>query len=468
MKPATGLTRRKFVETAATAAAAATLLPRHVLGGPGVVPPSEKVNVALIGAGGQGRVNTRKLLPLEDVQVIALADPCTEWDLERFYYKGKAGRLPVKAEIEKHYSAKTPGFRVADYEDFRVMLDKEKAVDAVVVATPDHLHAYASLAAMRRGKHTYCEKPLTHNIREARLVAQVARQTGVATQMGNSGHSEDGIRQTCEWLWAGAIGTVREVHAWVPTRRWNPELTELPQDQPPVPAGLNWDLWLGPREPRPWHPAYAPVTWRDFWAFGTGSFGDFGCHNMDAPFWALDLGAPESVEAFGVGTPCPEIQPHGCLCYFHFAATDRRPAVKLTWHDGGLKPELPAACDRTRSKYRRGVLFVGEKGYIVCEGAAGPPQLALIDPGATFDEPEPTLQRSAGHHRDWIDACKGGPPASSNFDYGARLTELTLLGVLALRLGTKIAWEADQMVVPGVPAADEIIHGTYRKGWEVA
>ena len=164
------------------------------------------------------------------MQVIALADPCTEWDLDRFYYKGKGGRLPVKAEIEKHYSEKTPNFRAADYEDFRVMLDKEKAIDAVLIATPDHLHAYASLVAMRQGKHTYCEKPLTHNIREARLVAQVAQQTGVATQMGNPGHSRDGIRQTCEWIWAGAIGAVREVHSWVPTNRWNPELTGLPQD----------------------------------------------------------------------------------------------------------------------------------------------------------------------------------------------------------------------------------------------
>jgi predicted dehydrogenase len=300
------------------------------LGGPKFVPPSDKVNVALIGAGGQGRSNVRELFRLDDVQVIALADPCTEWDLDRFYYKGKGGRLPVKAEIEKHYSEKTPNYRAADYEDFRVMLDKEKAIDAVLIATPDHLHAYASLAAMRLGKHTYCEKPLTHNIREARLVAQVAQQTGVATQMGNSGHSRDGIRQTCEWIWAGAIGAVREVHSWVPTNRWNPELAGLPQDQPPVPAGLNWDLWIGPREPRPWHPAYAPVTWRDFWAFGTGSFGDFGCHDMDAPCWALDLAAPESVEAFGVGPSHPEIQPHGCLCYYRFPANERRPAVNLT------------------------------------------------------------------------------------------------------------------------------------------
>jgi predicted dehydrogenase len=432
------------------------------------VPPSAKVNVALIGAGGQGRYNLHQLLQFDDVQVMALADPCTDWNLDRFYYKCKAGRLPVKAEIEKHYSDRKTTCRVADYEDFRVMLDREKSIDAVLIATPDHLHAYASLVAMRQGKHTYCEKPLTHNIREARLVAQVAKETGVATQMGNSGHSRPGIRQTCEWIWAGAIGTVREVHSWVPTKRWNPELTSLPVEKPPVPAGLNWDLWVGPREFRPWHPAYAPVTWRDFWAFGTGAFGDFGCHDMDAPCWALDLAVPESVEAFAADASHPEIQPHGCLCYYRFSANERRPGVKLTWYDGGLMPELPAAYDRTRSKYRRGVLFVGDKGFIACEGAGGPPELALRDKTASFEKPQPSLKRSAGHHRDWIDACKGGPPASSNFEYGARLTEITLLGVLALRLGKKITWDAARMQVPGMPAANEIIHGTYRKGWEVA
>jgi predicted dehydrogenase len=467
MNPTTTFTRRNFVQTAAAGMAVATIVPRHVLGGPKFVPPSAKVNVALIGAGGQGRWNLRQLFQLDDVQVMALADPCESWNLDRFYYKGRGGRLPVKEEIEKQYAQKTPNFRVVDYEDFRVMLDKQKAIDAVLIATPDHLHAYVSLTAMRQGKHVYCEKPMTHNIHEARLVARVAKQTGVATQMGNQGHSRDGIRQTCEWIWAGAIGTVREVHSWVPTKRWNPELTKVPTDTPSVPDGLNWDLWLGPRAPRPWHPVYAPVSWRDFWAFGTGGFGDFGCHDMDAPCWALDLHAPDSVEAFGADMTDPEIQPHGCLCYYRFPANQRHRGVKLTWYDGGIMPELPEAYDRVRSKYRRGVLFVGDKGTIACEGAGGPPQLALFDKSATFEKPKPTLKRSPGHHRDWIDACKGGEPAGSNFEYGARLTEITLLGVLGLRMGKKIRWDAAKMQVPGMPAADEIIHGTYRKGWEL-
>ncbi len=206
--------RRQFITTAASAAAATTILPRHVLGGPGFVAPSDKVNVAIIGVGGQGRSNLRSLFQENDCQVIAIADPCEEWDLSPFYYGGKAGRGPIRAEIEETYRKKTPNYRCATYEDFRVMLEKEKAIDAVLIATPDHLHAYVSIVAMKAGKHVYCEKPLTHNVWEARAVARVAKETGVATQMGNQGRSSEGHRQTAEWIWDGAIGAVREVHAW--------------------------------------------------------------------------------------------------------------------------------------------------------------------------------------------------------------------------------------------------------------
>src|SRR3954467_5528502 len=207
--PTTTGTRREFIQTTAAAAAAFTIVPRHVLGGQKFVAPSDKVNVALIGAGGQGRTNARALFQEEDCQVIALADPAEEWDLSHWYYGGKGGRLPVKQEVEKHYSEKTPNYTCAAYEDFRVMLDKEKAIDAVLIATPDHLHAYVTILAMKAGKHVYCEKPLTHNINEARLVAAVAKETGVATQMGNQGRSGEGHRQTVEWLTDGAIGAVR-------------------------------------------------------------------------------------------------------------------------------------------------------------------------------------------------------------------------------------------------------------------
>jgi len=212
--PSSETTRRRFISTAASAAAAVTIVPRHVVGGPRFVAPSDKVNVAVIGVGGQGRTNVRALMQEDDCQVVAVADPCEEWDLTPFYYGGKGGRGPVKAEIEEHYRAKTPSYACAAYEDFRAMLDKEEAIDAVLIATPDHVHAYATITAMKAGKHVYCEKPLTHDVWEARTVARVARQTGVATQMGNQGRSSEGHRETAEWIWDGAIGPVREVHGW--------------------------------------------------------------------------------------------------------------------------------------------------------------------------------------------------------------------------------------------------------------
>jgi predicted dehydrogenase len=467
MKMSHHSSRREFLQAGAAAATVFTIVPRHVLGGRGFVAPSDKVNIALIGAGGQGRTNARALFRLDGAQIIALADPAESFSLERFYYKGTGGRLPVQAEIEKHYAAKTPNFRCAAYEDFRVMLDKEKAIDAILCATPDHLHAYVSTHAMRAGKHVYCEKPLTHNLWEARRVAEVARETGVATQMGNQGHSSDGIRKACESIWAGAIGPVREVHAWVGARRWNPSLTGRPKDDCPTPAGLNWDLWLGPRDPRPFHSAYFPVAWRDFWAFGSSNLGDFGCHDLDAACWALDLEHPVSVEARGTGPVDPDIGPHGCIAYYHFAARGDRPPVKVTWYDGGLAPERPQQLPAGERLPARGVLFVGDKDSLLCGGAGGPPRL-LGAQQPNGSEPPRTLPRSPGHHREWLDACKGGKPAGSNFAYGARLTEIVLLGVLALRTDRRIEWDAANLKAKGVPAADAVIKENYRKGWDIA
>lgn len=460
--------RRHFIKTAAAATAVSTfnIVPRHVLGGPRFVPPSEKVNVAIVGAGGQGRVNLRQLLQLDDVQVIAVADAAESFSLENFYYKGMGGRLPTKADIEKHYAEKTPNFRCADYEDFRVMLKKEKAVDAVLCATPDHLHAYVSCVAMRAGKHVYCEKPLTHNIWESRHVAKVAAETGVATLLGSQGHSSLGTRETIEYIQDGAIGTVREIHSWVGAKRWNPTLTGKPADTPPVPAGLNWDLWLGPREERPFHPAYFPVAWRDFWAFGTTGIGDFGCHDLNTAVRAFDLPLPERVQAFAAGVMDSEIAPHGSIIHYHFPAGGKRPPMKLTWYDGGLMPEKPEALGAFPLP-RRGTLYVGDKGVIQCDGSGGAPRLFPDALRASYQKPEPRLKRSAGHHRDWIDACKGGPAASSPFDYSAHLTEIVLLGVLSLRTGKEIVWDAANMKATGLSAADAFIRESYRPGWEV-
>jgi predicted dehydrogenase len=465
MKTKRTISRRQFLGTTA-AAAAFTIVPRHVLGGRGHVPPSEKINIALVGAGGQGRTVIRGMFQQPDAQIIAVADPAEQWNLEPFYYKGLGGRKPVKAEIEKHHSQAKPDFRCAEYEDFRVMLEKEKAIDAIVCATPDHLHAYVSIAAMRAGKHVYCEKPLTHNVWEARKVAEVAKETGVATQMGNQGHSSDGIRQTCEWIWDGAIGTVREVHAWVGANRWNPALTGRPGEGLSMPGGLNWDLWIGPREPRPFHTAYAPVAWRDFWAFGNGALGDFGCHDLDAPFWALDLQHPRSIEAHAAGPMNRDISPHGALCYYQFGARGNQPPVKVTWYDGGLKPFKPEAFGEERLP-GRGIMFLGDEGIVVAGGAGGRPYLLPDTKMQSYKRPEPTLVRSKGHYRDWLDAIKGGPPASSHFEYGAKLTELVLLGVAALRAGRKIDWSPATMKTNSAEA-DAFLKGEYRAGWEIS
>jgi len=459
--------RREFLESAA-AAAGCLIVPRHVLGGRGFVPPSEKVHVAVVGAGGQGRTNTRALFREADAQVIAVADPTERQNMDAFYYRGLAGRIPVRAEIEKHYSEKAAGFRCADYEDFRVMLEKEPAIDAVLCATPDHLHAYVSVCAMRAGKHVYCEKPLTHNVWEARYVAQVAQETGVATQLGNQGHSNLGIRQTCEWIWDGAIGPVREVHTWVGANRWNKDLTGRPAESMPVPAGTNWDLWLGPRKERPYHTAYTPVTWRDFWAFGSGALGDFGCHDLDAACWALDLQHPISVESFPAGNTNEEIAPHGEICYFDFGPRGDKPPVRVIWYDGGLKPPRPEELSDGSSLPNRGALFVGDQGKMLCDGAGGMPRLLPYEKTSEYKKPLETIPRSQGHHRDWLDACKGGTPASSNFSYGSRLTELALLGILSLRVRKRIVWDAAAMKARGVPEADAVLKESYRPGWEIA
>lgn len=459
-------TRRRFLKAAATVTAF-NIIPRHVLGGPGHVPPSEKVNIAFVGVGGKGTQNLHRVFAEADAQVIAIADPASHFSLEGTYYGGVGGRDPARELIETHYKKKTPNFHCAVYEDFRIMLEKERSVDAIVCSTPDHTHAIVSVHAMRSGKHVYCEKPLTHNIWEAREVARISRETGLATQMGNQGHSTNGIRETVEWLQAGVIGAVREIQVWTAAKRWNPALTTRPTGSVPVPAGLNWDLWLGPCESRDFHPAYFPVAWRDFWAFGGSGIGDFGCHDFDAATWAFDLPVPARIEAFGAGPMDQEIAPHGCTVHYEFPARGRQPAIKLTYRDGGLKPPAPDALERFPLP-RRGILFLGDKGAIECDGAGGAPRLFPHSLRASFVKPAPTLARSGGHFREWLDACKGGAPAAANFTYGAHLTEIALLGVLALRTGRRIDWNAEAMRAVGFPEADSIIREPSRNGWLIA
>jgi len=460
--------RRRFIARG-SAAAVITIVPRHVLGGAGFVAPSDKVNVAIIGAGGQGRTNTRALLQEEDCQVIALADPAEDWDLSAFYYGGRAGRGPVRAEIESAYASRTPNYRCAVYEDFRVMLEKEKAIDAVLVATPDHLHAYATIHAMKAGKHVYCEKPLTHNVSEARAVARVAAETGVATQMGNQGRSGEGHRQTAEWIWDGAIGAVREVHAWSGGGR-SIRRQEVPEGTPDVPAGLNWDLWLGPRPVRPYHPAYAPCNWRRFWAFGGGTLPDMAIHNLDPAFFALDLDTPDTVEASSTGVDA-DICSYGVFVTWRFAARGNRGPLSVHWYDGGLRPPTPAEIDDEDPRQRlgeddNGILFVGERGFITCAGWSGMPRLLPLARNREYVRPAKTLPRVDGHHADWLQACKGGRPACSDFSYAARLSEFILLGNVALRTGQRLEWDAPGMRATNAPEADRYLREDCRAGWE--
>jgi predicted dehydrogenase len=464
-----GVSRRKFLAATATAVSGFSLVPRHVLGGTKFVPPSEKVNIAIVGCGGQGQTNVHTLFNHEDAQIIAVADPVEDQNLEAFYYKSHAGRLPVKAEVEKHYSEKTPNYKVAAFEDFRQMLEQEKAIDAILCATPDHNHAYVCVTVMRQGKHVYCEKPLTHNVWEARQVAKVAQETGVATQLGNQGHSGDFIRTTCEMIWDGAIGEVREVHAWTSASRWNRQHTGGRPAAEPVPKGCNWDLWLGTREDRPYSSIYNPVSWRDFWDFGTAPIGDFFCHNFDPACWALDLKEPYSIEAYGAGGVDSYIAPVGGIYTYHFGARGKMPPVKFTWYDGGLMPSRPEGleADDQLGANGNGILFVGDKGLLTCAGWAGRPVLLPGSKDEAYKRPAKTLPRSKGHHRDWLDACKGGSPASANFQYGAALTEVGLLGLVAMRVGKRLEWDAKAMKATNAPEADKFLKETYRPGWEI-
>ena len=470
MLSASGLNRRQFLGRTAAAVTGFSLLPRHVLGGPKFVAPSDKVNIAIVGCGGQGRTNMEALFQQADAQIIAVADPIEFHNLDAFYFRGTAGRLPVKASIEKHYGAQSPNFKVAEYEDYRLMLEKEKSIDAILCATPDHLHAAVSVGAMRLGKHVYCEKPLTHNVWEARLVAKVARETGLATQLGNQGHSSDSIRQTCEWIWDGAIGAVREVHAWTNASRWNKQHTGGRPPAEAVPKGVNWDLWLGPRATRPYSSIYTPVSWRDFWDFGTAPIGDFFCHNFDPACWALDLREPLSIEAHAAGGVDSYIAPVGGLYTYQFGPRKDLPPVKFTWYEGGLMPARPDILedDDQLGAGGNGTLFVGDKGLLTCAGWGGNPRLLPGTRNENYKRPAKSLPRSKGHHRDWLDACKGGKPASSNFEYGAALTEIGLLGLVAMRVGKKMTWDAKAMKSPNSPEADKYLKETYRPGWEPA
>ena len=459
--------RRTLLKTAATAAAGFTIVPRSVLARSGRTAPSDTLNLAVIGTGGQGIVNIKTLLQQGDTRIVAIADPNEESDYSKWYYGGTAGRLPALKLIDGAYQKKdgTDVKACRGYVDFRELLEKEKGLDAVLVATPDHSHAYVSLAVLQLKKHLYCEKPLCRSIYETQRVVKAAHEAGVATQMGNYGHSGEGLRLFCEWIWDGAIGPVREVYAWANFPPLN-TFKERPAEVVPVPKGMNWDLWLGPAAERPYHPAYAPVTWRAWHDFGTGMMGDFACHHLDPAFMALKLGYPESVEAvhFGAGK---ETYPWAAMIYMDFPARGEQPPIRLVWYDNGLKPPTPPELEAGRSLGPHGILMVGDKGKVLGGGWSQSPRLIPETAMQAYKRPERTLRRVKGHHRDWLDACKGGEPSSANFDAVGRMVEVVLMGAIALQVQGQLRWDAAAGSFTNSARANELVKPAFRKGWEV-
>jgi len=437
---AVGCTSRRQVLGAAAGLAVATIVPRHVLGGAGHVPPSEKLNIAGIGIGGRGQGD---LDEVGSENIVALCD------------------------VDEHYAgdvfAKYPKAR--KWTDYRKMLDEQKDIDAVVIATPDHTHAVITMAALKRGKHVYCEKPLTHSVWEARQITLAAREAGVATQLGNQGQASEGNRLVSEFIWDGAIGPVREVHAWC-NRYISPRGIGRPQETPPVPGTLNWDLWLGPAKHRPYHSCYLPFSWRGWWDFGTGVLGDIGCHQLDPVFRALKLGYPTTIEASSSGVN-DETAPLTSIVRFQFPAREGMPPLTLTWYDGGLMPERPPELEEGRRFGNADDnLFVGDKGKML--GHRLIPETKM----KAYEVPAKTIPRSPGHHKEWLIACKGGPPARSNFDWAGPLTEIVLMGNVALRMekqlyekGLKLHCDGPNMRITNLPEANKYIRDEYRDGW---
>jgi predicted dehydrogenase len=464
------ITRREFIGSSAAAAAAIAIVPATVLGSQGKPSPSERINVAFIGTGDMGMGNLNNLIRLPDVKVTAVCDVARMVDYSHKEFGGIAGLDFARETVDRYYANQTKSGAsqgCKGYEDFREMLDKETGIDAVVVATPDHVHAAACLAAIHKGKHIYCEKPLAHSVYETRLVTEAARKAGVATQMGNQGHSGEGIRLAVEWVQDGAIGPVREVHGWTIVGREDWVKTKgRPQERPPVPEGMNWNLWVGPAPYRPYHPAYAPYNWRGWWDFGTGAIGDMACHNLDPAVWALDLGAPTSVEASCSGLDDENV-PFGALYHYEFPKRGDMPPVVVKWYDGGLMPPRPVELEEERNLRDEGIYFVGDKGVLLMGGWAESPRIIPETKMLAYTRPPERIPRVQGHHRDWIDACKGGNPASSNFDYAGPLTEMVLLGQVALRTGKKIYWDAANLKATNTSDADKYIKPAFRDGWNL-
>jgi len=430
--------RREFLRSSALLGAGVTFV------GPGILgagqSPNEKLNIAIIGAGGRGESNTGDVA---DENIVAICD--------------------INERILERVGEKFP--KAQKYLDWRKCLE-QKDVEAVVCSTTDHTHAFINVWAMNRGKHVYCEKPLANSVHEARTVREtyLKNKGKIATQMGTQIHASENYRRVVELVQSGAIGPVREAHAWVEQGIDGPR--SRPAESQPVPEGLHWDLWLGPAPVRPYHSCYLErrsITWQNWWDFGNGALGDMGSHIIDLPFWALELQAPTTVEAEGPLPVRAETYPDYLTVRWEHPARGKRPAVKLTWYDGKQRPKAPAGLDL--KKWHLGVMFIGDKGILVADYGKW-----VLLPEADFkgfQPPKPWLPKSLGHHEEWLHACKTGAPTLCNFDYSGALVEHNLLGTVAFRVGKKLEWDPVNLKARNCPEADQFIQSRYRDGWAI-
>jgi len=400
------------------------------------VSPNEKLNVAMIGVGGQGEINVKAMARNKTVNLVAFCD--------------------VDEQRAKNVYKQYP--KTKKYYDFRRMLDElDDEIDGVVVSTPDHTHFHAAMTVMQHGKHCYCEKPMAHAIGEVRAMTRLAAEKKLATQLGVQRHAIPNVHRVVELVRSGAIGPVRECHAWVGGDRGMPA---MPTEFPPVPAHLKWDLWLGPVAERPYSPAYVPYTWRFWWDFGTGEMGNWGCHILDIPFWALGLKYPTRAGASGPPVD-PQRTPKSAATWFEFPARGSQPAVKLHWSHTKSGPAVLA--EHKMPHFDMGALFVGDDGMLLCNFSKH--RLYPESKFADFQPPEPSVPDSPGFYREWVDACRGGPAATCAFDYSGPLAETVLLGNLAYRLGKELAWDAESVRATNCPEAEPLWRPTYREGW---
>jgi len=443
------LSRRQFVAGAGAGVTALTIIPREVLGGEGQAAANDKINIASVGCGGRGWSD---ISGVRSENIVALCD----------VDQRQTGRAKQQFPAAKYFT------------DFRKMFDDvEKQIDAVTVGIPDHTHAVVCMDAIRRGKHIYCEKPLAHSISEIRTLQKAARQHQVITQVGNQGHSSETIRMFCEWIWDGAIGKVTEVHASCnafPSVYCQIRLLPTVNEKHDVPDELDWDLWLGPAKFRPYNPMYCPWNWRGWMDFGTGGIGDWICHVVDPSFWALDLGAPVSVQAEVDGYDPKihaDVYPPGTQVTYEFAAKGDRGPVKLVWYDGTRKAPRPKDLEEGRNPPGTGAIVIGTEGTIT-HGSHGAGGVRLVPETKmqAYQQPEKTIPRVPGHHQDWLIAMREGRQAGSNFDYGGSLTELGLLGAIAIKYpGVKLAWDGPAMRFTNNDEANQYVNPPYRQGW---